>query len=214
MLSKNSECFGRSLTSLRPEASGTAETVMSRPLRVLYLEDDIADAELARDTLEVDVFACDVTRVETESGFRAALQQGGFEVILADYALPSFDGLSALKITLWERPDLPFIFVSGTMGEEVAIEALKIGATDYVLKTRLSRPVPSVHRALGEAKEKAERKRAEEIARRSEKELRDLIENVPAMMFIALPGPSNVFASRGWREYTGLSSEHTSGSGW
>jgi CheY-like chemotaxis protein len=81
---------------------------MSRPLRVLYLEDDIADAELARDTLELDGFVCDVTRVETESGFRAALQQGGFDMILADYALPSFDGLSALKITLWQRPDLPF----------------------------------------------------------------------------------------------------------
>ena len=141
---------------------------MNRPLRVLYLEDDIADAELARDTLELDGFVCDVTRVETEPGFRAALQQGGFDVILADYALPSFDGLSALKITLWQRSDLPFIFVSGTMGEEVAIEALKIGATDYVLKTRLSRLVPSVNRALREARERAELRRAEEALRRSE----------------------------------------------
>ena len=142
---------------------------MSRPLRILYLEDDIADAELARDTLELEGFVCDVTRVETESGFRAAVQQsGGFDVILADYALPSFDGLSALKITLRQRPDLPFIFVSGTMGEEVAIEALKIGATDYVLKTRLSRLVPSVNRALREARERAELRRAEEAFRRSE----------------------------------------------
>jgi PAS domain S-box-containing protein len=142
---------------------------MSRPLRILYLEDDIADAELARDTLELEGFVCDVTRVETESGFRAALQQGGgFEVILADYALPSFDGLSALKITLRQGPNLPFIFVSGTMGEEVAIEALKIGATDYVLKTRLSRLVPSVNRALREARERAELGRAEEALRRSE----------------------------------------------
>jgi len=141
---------------------------MNRPLRVLYLEDDIADAELARDTLELDGFVCDVTRVETEPGFRAALQQGGFDLILADYALPSFDGLSALKITMWQRSDLPFIFVSGTMGEEVAIEALKIGATDYVLKTRLSRLVPSVNRALREARERAELRRAEEALRRSE----------------------------------------------
>jgi len=141
---------------------------MSCPLRILYLEDDIADAELARDTLEVDGFSCDVTRVDMESGFRAALQHGGFDVILADYALPSFDGLSALKITLRQRPDLPFIFVSGTMGEEVAIEALKVGATDYVLKTRMSRLVPSVNRALREARERAELRRAEEALRRSE----------------------------------------------
>src|SRR5215813_11874235 len=163
MLSRNSEFFGQSSASLRQEVSGSAETAMSRPLRILYLEDDIADAELARDTLELDGFVCDVTRVETESGFRAGLQQGGFDVILADYALPSFDGLSALKITLQQRPDLPFIFVSGTMGEEVAIEALKIGATDYVLKTRLSRLVPSVNRALREAQERAELRRAEAL---------------------------------------------------
>src|SRR5262249_14817766 len=168
MLSRNSEFFGQSSASLRQEVSGSAETAMSRPLRILYLEDDIADAELARDTLELDGFVCDVTRVETESDFRAGLQQGGFDVILADYALPSFDGLSALKIPLQQRPDLPFIFVSGTMGEEVAIEALKIGATDYVLKTRLSRLVPSVNRALREAQERAELRRAEEALRRSE----------------------------------------------
>jgi PAS domain S-box-containing protein len=141
---------------------------MNCPLRVLYLEDDIADAELARDTLELDGFVCDVTRVETESVFRAALQQGGFDVILADYALPSFDGLSALKITLQQRPELPFIFVSGTMGEEVAIEALKLGATDYVLKTRLSRLAPSVNRALHEARDREGLRRAEEALRRSE----------------------------------------------
>ena len=141
---------------------------MADHLRILYLEDDIADAELARDTLEVDGFACDVTRADTESAFRSALQQGEFDVILADYALPSFDGLSALKITLQQRPDLPFIFVSGTMGEEVAIEALKIGATDYVLKTGLARLAPSVNRALREARERAGLRRAEEALRRSE----------------------------------------------
>jgi PAS domain S-box-containing protein len=187
---------------------------MSSRSRVLHLEDDRMDAELVQDTLEAAGIQCEVTRVETQSDFVFALRQQKFDLILADYTLPSFDGLSALSIARQQQPDLPFIYVSGTLGEEVAIEALKIGATDYVLKTRLSRLAPSVQRALREAEEKGERKRAEETARRSEKELRDLIENVPAMMFIALPGPSNVFASRGWREYTGLSSEHTSGSGW
>ena len=140
---------------------------MTSPLRILHLEDDVADAELVRDTLEMDGIACEVTRVETEAGFLAALRQGRFDLIMADYALPSFDGLSALRITRQQR-DLPFLFVSGAMGEEVAIEALKIGATDYVLKSRLSRLVPSVHRALREARERAERRRAEEALRRSE----------------------------------------------
>src|SRR6202035_3966361 len=141
---------------------------MTPPLRILYLEDDPRDAELVQQTLETAGIICEVTRVETEADFIASLEQGDFALILADYALPSFDGLSALMIAQRRWPHVPFIFVSGTLGEEVAIEALKIGATDYVLKTRISRLVPSVHRALREARERAERKRAEQALRRSE----------------------------------------------
>ena len=136
-------------------------------LHVLLLEDSIEDAELIQDLLEADHFVCDLTRVQTRAEFLAALEGGGFDLILADYKLPSFDGLSALKLALSARPDLPFIFVSG-FGEEIAIEALTSGATDYVLKTRLSRLVPSVQRALREGRERAERKKAEEALRRSE----------------------------------------------
>jgi signal transduction histidine kinase len=88
------------------------------------------------------------------------LESQQIDLVLADYKLPSFDGLSALKLLLSIRPDLPFIFVSGTFGEESAIEALKIGATDYVLKTRLSKLVPAVRRAL---REKVERQRLIEL---------------------------------------------------
>jgi PAS domain S-box-containing protein len=139
-----------------------------RPLRILSLEDDPYDAELIEALLEADDIVCEVTRVDTQAAFLASLERGGVDLILADYTLPSFDGLSALKLAMSARPDVPFIFVSGTLGEEVAIEALKIGATDYVLKTRLSRLVPSVHRALRETSERADRKRAEEALRRSE----------------------------------------------
>jgi PAS domain S-box-containing protein len=141
---------------------------MSSQLRILHLEDDSRDAELIEETLEVQGIDCDVTRVETEASFRAWLEKGGFDLIFADYTLPSFDGLSAVKIAHQIRPLVPFIFVSGTMDEEVAIEALKIGATDYVFKTRLPRLVPSVRRALRESAERAELSRAEEALRRSE----------------------------------------------
>ena len=127
----------------------------------------IEDAALIQDLLEADHFVCEVTRVETRTEFLAALEDRGIDLILADYNLPSFDGLSALKLALSGRPDLPFIFVSG-FGEEIAIEALTSGATDYVLKTRLSRLIPSVQRALREARERVERKRAEAALRRSE----------------------------------------------
>ena len=141
---------------------------MNSLLRILYLEDDPRDAELVQAILQAGGFACAVTRVETRVDFCASLEQSGFDLVLADYTLPSFDGISALKIAVEKRPEVPFIFVSGTLDEEVAIEALKVGATDYVFKTRLSRILPAVQRALREGQDRAERKRTQEALRRSE----------------------------------------------
>jgi PAS domain S-box-containing protein len=141
---------------------------MRKPLRILSIEDDPKDIELIQNLLETEDIVCEITRVDTEAALLASLKQGGLDLILADYTLPSFDGLSALKLAMKACPEVPFIFVSGTLGEEVAIEALKVGATDYVLKTRLSRLAPSVLRALREAGERSERKQADEKLRRSE----------------------------------------------
>jgi signal transduction histidine kinase len=141
------------------------------PLRILYLENDLADAELVQETLEADGIACELTRVEAEGEFRAALRRCGFDLILADYTLPAFDGLSALRIVRQQLPHVPFIFVSGTLGEEVAIDALKLGATDYVFKTRLSRLVPAIHRAMREAGERVEVRQQRERLRQLEAEL-------------------------------------------
>ena len=149
---------------------------MKPPLRILHLEDNPGDAELIRAMLESEGVLSHVTRVDTEADFVASLEHGGFDVILADYTLPSFDGLSALRIALEKCPDVPFIFVSGTLGEELAIEALKMGATDYLLKERLSIIVPSVHRALREAKERTERQRAEAAARAARARFQGILE--------------------------------------
>jgi len=137
-------------------------------LRILYLEDEPRDAELVQASLEAEDIVCEVRRADTQASFLTFLQQGGFDLILADYTLPLFDGISALKIAQEIRPEVPFIFVSGTMGEELAIEALKMGATDYVFKTRLSRIAPSVRRALREAEERSQRRQAEEALQRNE----------------------------------------------
>jgi PAS domain S-box-containing protein len=141
---------------------------MKSPLHILHLEDDVMDAELVQETLLADGIECEITRVETEADFLAALEQGGFDLVFADYSLPSFDGFSALKVVQRKCPDLPVIFVSGTMVEELPVEALKLGGTDYVLKARLPRIVPSVKRAVREAEEHAELARVEEALRRSE----------------------------------------------
>src|SRR6516164_4185476 len=162
---------------------------MRTPLRILLLEDSVQDAELIQELLEEDHFVCDVTRVQTRTEFSAALEDNRFDLVLADYKLPSFDGLSALQLTRSARPDLPFIFVSG-FGEEIAIEALTSGATACVLKTRLSRLVPSVQRALREARERAERKKAEEALRRSE-------------MYLAAAEQLSHTGSFGWNASTG-----------
>jgi PAS domain S-box-containing protein len=187
---------------------------MSAPIRILLLEDDPNDARLVEDILEADQLVSRIVCVQSHAEFLAALKDGDFDLILSDYTLPSFDGLSALSVALSVRPDLPFIFVSGTIGEDIAIDALKVGATDYVLKTRLSRLVPAVQRALREARDRASRERAEDALRRREKELRDVVEAIPAIAFTTQPDGSSVWINRQWTEFSGLSVEETSGSGW
>ena len=144
-------------------------------MRILHLEDDPLDVELASAALEDAGVGCEVTQVQTREAFEAALEENSFDLVLADYSLPAFDGLSALKTTQEARPEVPFVLVSGTLGEERAIEALKSGATDYVLKQRLERLAPAVRRAVREAEERAERKRAEQALRESEQQLQHLV---------------------------------------
>ncbi len=146
---------------------------MNEELRILILEDNPDDMELAKRELQQGGIRFTSLGVDTEAAFRDALNTFQPLLILSDYSLPSFDGLSALAIARQECPHTPFIFVSGAMGEEIAIETLKNGATDYVLKNRLSRLVPSVLRALRETKERTERRLAELKIRHLNSELQE-----------------------------------------
>lgn len=127
---------------------------MRNPLSILHLEDDPLDAELVKATLLSEGFKCEISRAATRDEFSSALDRSNLDVILADFTLPGFDGLSALSIARQKRPELPFIFVSGSLGEEVAIESLRSGATDYVLKHRMSRLTPALLRALEEVEQR------------------------------------------------------------
>jgi len=133
-----------------------------RELHILILEDVTTDAELIKDELREAGTVFTPNCVKDNVSYLKALDEFSPDIILSDYSLPSFDGLSALKLAVKMCPDVPFIFVSGALGEETAIELLKQGATDYVLKSRLSRLGPAVSRALQEVKERNERKMAVE----------------------------------------------------
>ncbi|MGH8294877.1 MAG: EAL domain-containing response regulator [Steroidobacteraceae bacterium] len=135
---------------------------MEQELRLLILEDDAAEAELAVRALEKAGLECAWRRVESETEFRAGLRELRPDLVLSDFSLPRFDGMSALVIAAAEAPDTPFIFVSGTIGEERAIEALKHGAVDYVLKDNLGRLAPAARRALGAAAARRAHQQAEE----------------------------------------------------
>src|SRR5882757_4969201 len=126
-------------------------------VRLLFVEDVETDAELAVRRLHLDGVQCTYQRVETEQLFVTALRSGAHDIILSDFSLPQFDGMSALALAKRDLPDIPFIFVSGTIGEERAIEALRCGAVDYVLKSNLKRLAPAVTRALREAEQSRER---------------------------------------------------------
>jgi diguanylate cyclase (GGDEF)-like protein/PAS domain S-box-containing protein len=144
-------------------------------LRVLIIEDVSSDSDLAIHQLARGGIRCVHIRADTESGFRAALARFRPHVILSDFTLPQFDGLTALKIAMAEAPDVPFIFLSGTIGEERAIDALRRGAVDYVLKTNPARLVPAVRRALREVSERSRRRIAERQTRENEQRLRDIV---------------------------------------
>src|SRR5688572_21146793 len=146
---------GRISRPLEPRSSDAA------PIRILHVEDNLLDAELVSATLEQEGVPHTVQVIDTEAAFRTALASSEIDLVICDYSIPSFSGLAALTITRSARPDLPFIFVSGTIGEERAIDALKEGATDYVLKQRLGRLGSAVRRALTEKATGQARIRAE-----------------------------------------------------
>jgi PAS domain S-box-containing protein len=165
---------------------------MNSSIRILYLEDNPVDVELSRALLEKDGLKYEMTVVDTREDYVAALEAGGYDLILADYQLPSFDGIAALEIARENYSWLPFIFVSGAMGEEIATESLKRGATDYVLKERLARLPGSMRRALVEAEERRRLRNAEaerekllgELSAQHQK-LTEVLRQMPAGVMIA-----------------------------
>jgi signal transduction histidine kinase/CheY-like chemotaxis protein len=170
------------------------------PVRILLLEDSALDAELVVARLNKAGLNVDVSRAVDRTTFFEHLYARDYDLILADYALPDFDGLSALEAAREMERQIPFIFISGRVGEEVAIETLQRGATDYVLKQRLDRLVPAVRRALKEAEEHAARMRVEQNFRESETRFRRVIDALPQMVWVATSYGKLIYTNKAWVE--------------
>lgn len=157
--------------------SGKELDIMSG-LRILLLEDVQDDADLIELELRKEGLEFLLKRVESKQEFVRQLDEYAPDIVLSDYRLPSFDGLSALENVRKQRPDLPFILVTGAMGEELAVETFKKGSTDYVLKDNLSRLVPAVKRAISEAEEHRARKEADKALKEAYDEISKLKDNL------------------------------------
>jgi len=183
-------------------------------VRILHLEDNALDGELVCEYLRTEGFHCEVERVWTRDDFTEALVRGGHDLILADHQLPNFDGEAALEIARVVAPQIPFIFVSGTLGEDVAVEAMKRGATDYVVKQRLDRLVAVAQRAVNEAAERNERQRAEAALQESEGKFATLVNAMPQLCWMANADGFITWYNRRWHDYTGTSPEQMEGWAW
>lgn len=168
---------------------------MTAITRILHLEDDPTDAELVQDRMRAQGLAVEWVVAHDQAEFRHALQTGGFHLILADYALPTFDGLSALVLARELCPDVPVIVISGQIGEERAIELLKHGAIDFVPKTRLDRLALTIQRTLEEAQERHIRRRAEAALREAQMLLEKTFASLDQAVFVVDPRTRTVVAA-------------------
>ncbi|MHA1629694.1 MAG: PAS domain S-box protein [Candidatus Heimdallarchaeota archaeon] len=178
---------------------------MAKQLMILHLEDNQNDVELVKEILDLEGLKAKVISVDTKDAFIKVLKEEKIDLILADYSLPSFDGLSALELTRKMGLKTPFILVSAVLGEELAIEALHSGATDYVLKSRMERLIPAINRALKEVEERKRRAKLEKEISELEEMYRKIAERVRGFLKMDLPSGKYSLVDKFIEELSGYS---------
>src|SRR6266853_270660 len=178
---------------------------MTEPLRILVAEDSEADAELVQRELKRGGLDFQSRRVQTESDFRRELDEFQPHLVISDFSMPQFNGREALAIARESRGDIPFIFISGTIGENVAVEMMKAGADDYVMKNNLARLLPALKRELREAEVRRGRRLAEGALRESEVKYGELIEQASDGIFVTDKGGNFVLVNSRYCEMLGYS---------
>src|SRR4051812_40321953 len=152
-------------------------------VQILHLEDNADDAALIARHIKKRL-GCEITLVTNRSAFEVALAPGKFDLILSDFHIPAYSGAEALEFTRGKEPELPFLFVSGTIGEVAAVDCLKRGATDYILKDAPQRLVPAIERALRDAVERKKQKETEAALAESQNRFQVLVEKLPVGIYI------------------------------
>jgi PAS domain S-box-containing protein len=184
---------------------------MATTLRVLIIEDSESDAGLILRHLERAGYVPLHERVETAAAMKAAMQEQEWDIVFADYNMPQFDALAALRLVQESGRDIPFIVVSASIGEDTAVAMMKAGAHDYVVKSNLARLIPAVERELGDAEVRRRRRLAEEALQRSEERYRVLYEDNPSMYFTTDGEGTVLSVNRFGAEQLGYSAEEVVG---
>ncbi|MBN1829533.1 MAG: response regulator, partial [Deltaproteobacteria bacterium] len=165
---------------------------MGKPLRVLMVEDSEDDVLLTIHALKKEGYEPTCERVEDVEAMRKALRKKSWDVVICDYRMPKFSGPAAIALLKETDIDIPLIIVSGAIGEETAVECMRSGAHDYIMKGNLSRLVPAIERELKEAESRIQRKEAEEALRENEERFRKIFEEAP-LVGIVITSPSFAF---------------------
>jgi PAS domain S-box-containing protein len=182
-----------------------------KPIRILHLEDCRRDAEWIQDKLDDAGLVCEIVHVDNREKFEGIVSWDCFDLILCDYAIPGYDGFAAMQLARRAQPEVPVIFVSGTLGEEEAVLCLQMGATDYLLKHRLERFVSAVERALQNAGEKRKRRAAEAALRESQFHLRAVLDSAHEAI-ISTNGDGTIFSwNKAAERIFGYASEEVTG---